>query len=417
MIQIQSSLENYNSQTKSNTFIDINLIFAEIKLIKCKYENLSIDISINNFIGLSKLILLNFADLQFSQYFENNQYLFRRTLLLIKAWCLYEGCIVGSNVGLLASYAVEVLVIYLFNNFHKNFKNELEAFVEFFKVIKRIDWDNFSICIEGFIPQEIIDEEKLMQYLSEKKKHPDQIFKMVDFINFFTYYEKYREIERLQAVGNKNVLNLKFFNILDPLCVTNNIGRSVNFHNFSKIKKVFEMISRDLEYIIQNRNKYNPFNYLNMLLRLFKKILSNKYSEIFFMTLPKPKIIIVPNVLSINDISSVNSYKSNSNSAVYDLNSSDKNNKGFSSTNDNLIKSFNKKFANSNFNLNFIFSNKEDKSNIDNTSIDSGIIATNEIIEYFIKRLESSEDKNSEEEYITICIVDEIENFIRKLLI
>ena len=60
---------------------------------------------------MSKLILLNFADLQFSQYFETNQYLFRRSLLLIKAWCLYEGCIVGSNVGLLASYAVEVLGI------------------------------------------------------------------------------------------------------------------------------------------------------------------------------------------------------------------------------------------------------------------------------------------------------------------
>lgn len=363
---------------------------------------------------MSKLILLNFADLQFSQYFESNQYLFRRSLLLIKAWCLYEGCIVGSNVGLLASYAVEVLVIYLFNNFHKNFKNEFEAFVEFFKVIKTINWENFSICIEGCIPLEIADEDKLMQFLAEKEKNPNQIFSMKDFINFFTYYEKYREIERMQSIGNRNVLNLKYFNILDPLCVTNNIGRSVNFHNFSKIKKVFEMISRDLDYIIQNRNKYNPFSYLNMLLRLFKKILSNKYSEIFYMTLPKPKIIINPNVQVMNENSQMNSFKIG---GGLDLNSLDKNQKTFSTANESLIKTFNKKFSNNNFTLDFIFSNKDDRNFLDNSSIDSGIIATNEIVEYFIDKLEKGEANSAQEEYMTICIVDEIESFIKKLLI
>ena len=130
-MKIQSSLEDYNTKTNTNTFTDINLIFAEVKIIKCKYDSLPIDISINNFIGLSKLILLNFADLQFSMYFEFNPYLFRRSLILIKSWCLYEGLITGSNIGLLASYAIEVLVIYIFNNFHKNFKNEFEAFVFF----------------------------------------------------------------------------------------------------------------------------------------------------------------------------------------------------------------------------------------------------------------------------------------------
>lgn len=390
------------------------MIFAEVKLIKCKYENLSIDISINNFIGLSKLILLNFADLQFSQYFETNQYLFRRTLLLIKAWCLYEGCIVGSNIGLLASYSVEVLVIYLFNNFHKNFKNEFEAFVEFFKIIKTINWESFSICIEGFIPLEIVDEDKLLQFLESKEKNPNQIFTMKDFINFYSFYDKYREIERLQTNGNRNVLNLKYFNILDPLSVTNNIGRSVNFHNFSKIKKVFEMITRDLEYIIQNRNKYNPYSYLNMMLRLFKKILSNYFSEIFYMSLPKPKIIINPNIQNFSDNSLMSSTKIG---GGLDLFSLEKNPKTFSSANETLIKNFNKKFSNNNFCLDFIFSNKDDRFIYDNTSMDSGINATNEILEYFINKLEKVDGSKKEDDYRTICMVDEIETFIKMLLI
>jgi len=316
----------------------------------------------------------------------------------------------------MASYSVEVLVIYLFNNFHKNFKNEFEAFVEFFKVIKTLNWDNYSISIEGTIPLDIIEEEKLVLFLSEKDKIPNQIFTMKDFINFFTYYEKYREIEKLQAGGtNKNIVNIKYFNILDPLCVTNNIGKSVNFHNFSKIKKVFELISRDLDYIISNRNKYNPYSYLNMLLKLFKKILSSKYSEIFYMTLPKPKIIIDPNIQINNN---ENSFINNSFKIGLDMNNLEKNTKIFSSANENLIKTFNKKFSNNNFGLDFIFSNKDDKINLDNTSIDSGIIATNEILEYFINKLEkANESKMNNEEYITICIVDEIESFIKKLLI
>ena len=403
-------MEAYNTTTKTNTFTDINLIFAEVKIIKCKYESLSIDISINNFIGLSKLILLNFADLQFSMYFEFNPYLFRRTLVLIKAWCLYEGLITGSNIGLLASYAIEVLVIYLFNNYHKSFKNEFEAFVEFFKIIKNVDWENFSISIEGFIPLEIFDEEKLMLFLDSKEKHSDQIFSMKDFMNFYNNYYKYREIEKMQATGNKAILNIKYFNIIDPLSVTNNIGRSVNFHNFSKIKKVFELITRDLEFIISKRNQYNPYNYMNILLRLFKKTLSAKYPEVFYMTLTKPKIIINPNVNNDNESSISSGFKSGT-----EINSNDKgNSQSFFSASETTIKLFNKKFCNNNFSLDFIFSSK-DEAKINDDIFDSGISATNEILEYMMGKVEKNEKQD--EEYITICIVDEIENFINKLVI
>ena len=144
-------------------------------------------------------------------YFEFNPFLFRRTLILVKAWCLYEGLITGSNIGLLASYAIEVLVIYLFNNFHKSFKNEFEAFVEFFKIIKKIDWENFSISIEGLIPLEITEEEKLLKFLESNQKPADQIFSMKDFKNFYNNYHKYREVEKMQSSGNKATLNIKYF--------------------------------------------------------------------------------------------------------------------------------------------------------------------------------------------------------------
>lgn len=396
-----------------------------MKIIKCKFETLSIDISINNFIGLSKLILLNFADLQFSMYFEFNPFLFRRTLILIKSWCLYEGLITGSNIGLLASYAIEVLVIYLFNNFHKSFKNEFEAFVEFFKVIKKIDWENFSISIEGQIPLDITEEEKLLDFLQEQHKPTDQIFTMKDFVNFYSNYKKYREIEKMQQTGNfnstnnisscKNILNIKFFNILDPLSVTNNIGRSVNFQNFSKIKKVFELISKDLDYIVINRNKYNPYNYLNMLLRLFKKTLSSKYPEIFYMTMLKPKIVINPNVENNNDNDNNLSNRKSDNFSIKENSNSNNNSNNFFKASETNIKLFNKKFSNNSFNLDFIFSNKDEIS-LNEDIFDSGISATNEIIEKFFEKIDKKQP-GQDEDYNTICVVDDIEEFINKLVI
>jgi hypothetical protein len=341
-------------------------------------------------------------------YFEFNPFLFRRTLILIKSWCLYEGLITGSNIGLLASYAIEVLVIYLFNNFHKDFKNEFEAFVQFFKIIKKIDWEKYSLSIEGLIPLEITEEEKLLKFLETKEKPKDQIFKMADFTNFYDNYYKYREIEKMQQAnisGNKGILNVKHFNILDPLSITNNIGRSVNFHNFSKIKKVFNLISNDLDNIILNRVKYNPFNYLNVLLILFKKTLSVKFPEIFYMTMTKPKIIINPNV---------NNYTNNDNDKIN--NNSDNSNSLLFKASDNNIKLFNKKFSNNNFILDFIFSTKDNFKNNNNNN-DSGIYATNEILETIINRIDEIEKNKKNEEYITICVVDDIENFINKLII
>jgi len=148
MVLIQNSLESYNNEVSNQVITDITLIFADVKLIKCKFDGLPIDITINNFVGLSKLNFMNYLE---NQGLANS--FFKRSLILIKAWCYYEGCILGSNIGLLASYALEVLIIYLFNsNIH--FKSEVDAFYCFFKMVNDIDWDKFVITMFGIIPNE-----------------------------------------------------------------------------------------------------------------------------------------------------------------------------------------------------------------------------------------------------------------------
>ena len=149
MILIQNGLQAYNQDVGSNVITDINLIFADVKLIKCKFDNLPIDISINNLVALCKLLF--FAHLE-KNYLDT--YIFKRTILLIKSWCYYEGCILGSNICLLASYALEILVVYMFNNYRNTFETEVEAFFQFFKIVSTFDWDKNIVTIFGFISSE-----------------------------------------------------------------------------------------------------------------------------------------------------------------------------------------------------------------------------------------------------------------------
>jgi hypothetical protein len=49
--------------------------------------------------------------------------------MLIKAWCYHESRILGAHHGLISTYALETLVLYIFNMFHKSLHGPLEVII------------------------------------------------------------------------------------------------------------------------------------------------------------------------------------------------------------------------------------------------------------------------------------------------
>ena len=135
---------------------------ADIRLLKWKVGNINIDITINNFAGLYKIIFINFIEEEFKHkfnilksykdgsYSENKRNLFR-TFLLVKGWCLYEGKLMGSNMGLMASYTLEILVIYLFKFYYDEINNEFRGFEKFFEIMQKFNWEKELISLFGII--------------------------------------------------------------------------------------------------------------------------------------------------------------------------------------------------------------------------------------------------------------------------
>lgn len=57
----------------------------------------------------------------------NQNHLFKRSIILIKAWCYYESRILGAHHGLISTYALETLVLYIFHVFNNTFTGPLEV--------------------------------------------------------------------------------------------------------------------------------------------------------------------------------------------------------------------------------------------------------------------------------------------------
>lgn len=96
-----------------------------MKIIKCLVEKFVIDISFNQLSGLCSLCFLEEVDNLISR-----NHIFKRSVILIKAWCYHESRLLGSKSGLFSTYALEILVLYIFNLYNNESVGPLEPNVQ-----------------------------------------------------------------------------------------------------------------------------------------------------------------------------------------------------------------------------------------------------------------------------------------------
>jgi len=340
ILLIKEEFEITNKKSSFELFSEIKVINADIRLLKCKIKNISIDISVNNFSGIYKVVLIDYIEKQFKNEFnkknlfidnsfsDNKIQIFRRTLILIKSWCSFEGNLMGSNIGLMASYALEILVIYIFNIYYNSIYNEFDGFEKFFEFMDKFDWEKSIISLFGIFSsndflKKLVNYNSVNQktnmnnvinepfwYLGNKK---GKDLKTIDINKEEDDNEsenepllKLNEIKKLISPINKSMGNIylrkegniingtnfeKLINILDPLNNHNNLGKSISFHSKMKMKKIISHMNKQLKYIHEIRKKGSPFLYINSLLNLFNITLTTTYIELFKNYMNSPRLI------------------------------------------------------------------------------------------------------------------------------
>ncbi|GAU36853.1 hypothetical protein TSUD_213770 [Trifolium subterraneum] len=212
-----------NNEAAEYEVKDVRFIDAEVKLVKCLVQNIVVDISFNQLGGLSTLCFLEKVDRLVAK-----DHIFKRSIILIKAWCYYESRILGAHHGLISTYALETLVLYVFHRFHMSLDGPLafmhsalfQVLYRFLDYFSKFDWDNYCVSLKGPVG---------------KSSPPDVVADALENGgNTLLTDEFIRSCVESFSVPPRGIdLNLRAFphkhlNIIDPLKENNNLGRSVN---------------------------------------------------------------------------------------------------------------------------------------------------------------------------------------------
>jgi hypothetical protein len=70
----------------------------------------------------------------------------------VKAWCYYESRLLGAHHGLISTYGLETLVLYIFNVYHAALRTPLEVLHRFLEAFAAFDWDRYCLSLRGPVP-------------------------------------------------------------------------------------------------------------------------------------------------------------------------------------------------------------------------------------------------------------------------
>uniref|UniRef100_A0A5B6Z4I3 Uncharacterized protein n=1 Tax=Davidia involucrata TaxID=16924 RepID=A0A5B6Z4I3_DAVIN len=226
--QVRDMLENEEENENAEFHVkEVQYIQAEVKIIKCLVENIVVDISFNQLGGLCTLCFLEEVD-----HLINQNHLFKRSIILIKAWCYYESRILGAHHGLISTYALETLVLYIFHIFNNSFAGPLEVLYRFLEFFSNFDWENFCVSLWGPVPISSLPD--VMAEPPRKDSGELLLSKL--------FLDACSSVYAVFPVGQENQgqpFVSKHFNVIDPLRINNNLGRSVSKGNFFRIRSAF----------------------------------------------------------------------------------------------------------------------------------------------------------------------------------
>ncbi|XP_022859264.1 uncharacterized protein LOC111380033 isoform X2 [Olea europaea var. sylvestris] len=217
---------------------DVQLISAEVKLVKCMVQNIVVDISFNQIGGLCTLCFLE----QVNRLIGKN-HLFKRSIIMIKAWCYYESRILGAHHGLISTYALETLVLYIFHLFHTTLDGPLAVLYKFLDYYSKFDWDTYCISLYG--PVHI---SSLPAIVAETPEDGSGDLLLTD--DYLRSCVEIFSVPLRYAEQKSRGFQQKHLNIVDPLKEVNNLGRSISKGNFYRIRSAFSYGAKKLGQIL-----------------------------------------------------------------------------------------------------------------------------------------------------------------------
>lgn len=208
---------------------NITPIQAEVNVLKFQIKGLPIDVSINQLGGFKTLCFLQQADSILPNHF------LKRSIIVVKCWAAYCSRILGSMHGLLSTYALEILVLFVMNCVPESRTSPIELLKQLVLYFQNFDWENSVVTCCGVLSASrytllLREGNDLEEFASMKYR---DLILSPEFIK--------NQRKELKVESSNNYIQLKYINLADPLAPTNNLGRSVSLSSYGRIKLVFDL--------------------------------------------------------------------------------------------------------------------------------------------------------------------------------
>ncbi|CAN0164190.1 unnamed protein product [Scytosiphon promiscuus] len=148
-------------QTAKPEIRSVSFINARTPIVKMVVGNMVVDLTENQGGSVAAAALLEEAD-----NLIQRDHLFKRSLLLLKAWAWCETPrlvgkrVLGAQEGGLTSYGLSVMVLHLFaaKSSADTLVHPLDVLLRFFEVYSGFDWDRYCLTLDGPVPVDSVCE-------------------------------------------------------------------------------------------------------------------------------------------------------------------------------------------------------------------------------------------------------------------
>jgi len=130
--------------TANPEITNLHKVPAEVQVIKFQWCSVPIDITLQQYSSCIANSLLE----RVNQLMGKGG-IFKRAIILTKAWCLYDSHVLGSQHGNLCSYSIEVMIMYILNNYYEECITALDVFMLFVKVFSKFNWVDDILTVFG----------------------------------------------------------------------------------------------------------------------------------------------------------------------------------------------------------------------------------------------------------------------------
>jgi len=297
---------------------EVQIIQAEVKLVKCIVSGLEVDVSCNALGGLCAVAFLEWFDQRVGR-----NHLVKKSILLIKAWCYYESRLLGAHHGMLSSYALEVMVLFILNVHGSEMDTPLEVFHRFMQVFAEFDFDRYCLSILGPIEldsfphprldalalpadhEPLLGAAELRDAISQYSTKSDEAACAIECLS--------HSLSCSREERPSFHMNRKHLNIMDPLMPTNNLGRSVSKTNSVRMRTAFGHGAKSLTHVFMYQepavasqrialyfnNTWNSIHRVSFDNRSFSTSTGRLNPEYLFMNTSASQLLGAPQITSV----------------------------------------------------------------------------------------------------------------------